>query len=238
MKVRYEFKIPCPSTMILEIETWVRLHPAHWRMSYPPRQVNNIYFDTPDLQDLNANLGGVGRREKLRLRWYGADITRVAAGQTGQPAQLELKCKDGQIGWKQIAPFDGRLALAEQPWPALLTTLRAGLEPRAQLWLDRHAQPTLINHYRRAYYETPDGVLRLTLDTRLRAHDQRISALPNLTRPALLPEHLVVEIKCPTDPETGDRLAWVLSTFPVPVDRFSKYLHGMLAATDFEGVLA
>ncbi len=244
MKVRHEFKIPCPPTLALEIETWVRLHPAHWRMSYPPRQVNNIYFDTPDLQALNANLGGLGRREKLRLRWYGPDITRIANARPapdrhpGQAAQLELKCKEGLVGWKQIAPLDGTLALAEQPWAALLTTLRAGLEPRAQLWLDRHSAPTLINHYQRAYYETPDGVLRLTLDTRLRAYDQRGSALPNLTRPALLPEYLVVEIKCPTDAETGERLAQALATFPVRVDRFSKYLHGMLTAADFEGMLA
>ena len=237
MNARYEFKIPCPPTLALEIETWVRLHPAHWRMSYPPRQVNNIYFDSFDLRDLNANLGGFGRREKLRLRWYGPDITRVYR-QAGKTAQLELKCKEGLVGWKRIEPFDGTLALAEQPWPALLTTLRAGLEPRAQLWLDQRAGPTLINHYQRAYYETPDGVLRLTLDTRLRAYDQRGSTRPNLTRPALLPEHMVVEIKCPPDPETGDRLARVLSTFPVRVDRFSKYLHGMLAAADFEGALA
>lgn len=221
---RHEFKIPCAPQWLPEIEAWVRLHPAPWRVSYPPRQVNNIYFDSPDLQDLNANLSGVGRREKLRLRWYGPDMTRISG------AQLELKCKEGLVGWKGLAAFDGELDLTGPAWPALLATLHAGLDPRARLWLERRGGPALINSYRRAYYETPDGVLRLTLDTHLRAFDQRAALAPNLTRPALLPEQLVLELKGPADAETGRRLARVLEAFPLRVDRFSKYLHGMLGS--------
>ncbi len=229
---RYEFKIPCAPALLPEIEAWVRLHPAHWRVSYPPRQVNNIYFDSPDLQDLNANLSGVGRREKLRLRWYGPELTCV----TG--AQLERKCKDGLAGWKEVAFTAGKLDLTGPPWPALLSALREGLEPRARLWLDPRAAPALINSYQRAYYETPDGVLRLTLDTRLRAYDQRFSLVPNLSRLALQPEQMVVELKAPVDDLSSQRLSRVLLAFPVRVDRFSKYLHGVLGAVDFEGVLA
>ena len=55
MTPRYEFKVPCEAGLLPEIEGWVRLHPAHWRVSYPPRHVNNVYFDSQDLHDLNAN---------------------------------------------------------------------------------------------------------------------------------------------------------------------------------------
>jgi hypothetical protein len=228
---RYEFKIPCDPLRLPEVEAWVRLHPAHWRVSYPPRQVNNIYFDSPDLQDMNANLSGVGRREKLRLRWYGPDITRIA------DAQLELKCKEGLVGWKRFAPFAETLDLAGLMWPELLTRVGTGIMQRARLWLDQRAGAVLINHYQRAYYETPDRVLRLTLDTRLHAYDQRHALAPNLTRRAWLPEQMVIEVKGPVDAEAGQRLSRVLEAFPLRVDRFSKYLHGMLTVPDFEGVI-
>jgi hypothetical protein len=228
---RYEFKIPCDLLLLPEIEAWVRLHPAQWRVSYPPRQVNNIYFDSPDLQDLNANLSGVGRREKLRLRWYGPDLTRVAG------AQLERKCKEGLAGWKEIAFFAGTLDLTGPPWLELLSTLREGLEPHARLWLDQRGAPALINAYQRAYYETPDGVLRLTLDTRLRAYDQRFSLMPNLSRSALLIEDLIIELKGSVKDEPTQRLSQLLQSLPVRVDRYSKYLHGMLAAPDLERIV-
>lgn len=232
MNARYEFKVPCDPAQLSEIAAWVRLHPMHWRVSYPPRQVNNVYFDSPDLQDLNANLSGVGRREKLRLRWYGPDVTRIFG------AQLELKCKDGLVGWKEQAFFDGDLDMTRSLWPALLSALRAGLDGRARLWLDRRAGPVLINTYQRAYYETPDGLLRLTLDTQLCAYEQRFSLLPNLSRPVLQSEQMVMELKAPVDDAATQRLSQILVSFPARVDRFSKYLHGVLGSVDFEGLLA
>ena len=231
MNARYEYKLPCDPALLPEIEAWVRLHPAHWRVSYPPRQVNNIYFDSPDLHDFNANLSGVGRREKLRLRWYGPHLTRVAG------AQLERKCKEGLAGWKEIAFFSGTLDLSGAIWPALLATLCAGLDAPAQLWLAARNGPVLINSYQRAYYETPDSALRLTLDTQLRAYEQRSSLAPNLTRQALQAEQMVVELKGPVDDASTRRIAQVLQAFPLRVGRFSKYLHGVLGTPDFEDMV-
>lgn len=232
MTPRYEFKIPCDGTLLPGIQAWVRLHPVHWRVAYPPRQVNNIYFDSFDFQSLNANLSGVGQRQKLRLRWYGRSLVRV----TG--AQLELKCRQGAVGWKEIAPFSGVLWLEHTPWSALMSDLRGGLEARGVHWLAHYGQPTLINAYQRSYFETPDGELRLTLDTQLQAYDQRSSAYPNLHQKALQSGGMVLEVKSLTDNAAVDRVTALLATFPARVGRFSKYLQGLLVATDFEGVLA
>ena len=229
---RYEFKIPCAASLLPQIEAWVWLHPAHWRVAYPPRQVNSLYFDSFDLQSLNANLSGVGRREKLRLRWYGSDLRCVAG------AQLELKCRRGTTGWKEITPFAGTLDLARGSWSALLATLRDGVDMRARQWLALYTQPVLINVYERAYYETPDGLLRLTLDTQLRAYDQRFAALPNLCQPGLSTGEMVVELKAPVDDAAMQRVSDLLTTFPARAERFSKYLQGLLAAPDFEDTLA
>jgi len=228
---RYEYKIPCDPLVAPQVEAWVRLHPLHWRVSYPERQVNNVYFDSHDLRDLNANLSGAGPRQKLRLRWYGPELRRAAG------AQLELKCKDGLAGWKEVVRFEGSLELGRDVWATLLAKLRAGVEPRARAWLDQRALPVLINCYQRAYYETPDGELRLTLDTNLRAYDQRWSLAPNLEHRALQPEQMVMELKGPVTDESGRRLSQVLAGAPMRLDRFSKYLRGMLAGPDFEGVV-
>ena len=120
---RYEVKIPLPAHWLADVETWVRLHPAQWRVTYPPRQVNNIYFDTARYDGLNANLSGAGEREKLRLRWYGLDTTLVVGG------NLERKRKQGMAGWKEIVPVEGEFDLAGTTWRALTRDLRTAVAP-------------------------------------------------------------------------------------------------------------
>ncbi len=96
---RIEVKIPVPAVLLGEVDAWVRLHPVHWRRTYPARRVNNLYFDTADYAGLNANLAGIAERAKLRLRWYGPDLGAI------EQAQLELKRRQGSGGWKEIVPL-------------------------------------------------------------------------------------------------------------------------------------
>lgn len=227
---RYEVKVPCEPHYLPQIQAWVRLHPAHWRVAYPPRQVNNVYFDTTDCQSLNENLGGLCDRGKLRLRWYGPRLDLVNG------ARLELKYKEGAIGQKAIWPLDLTLDLAHLTWPEVYRALCESSDPQAGLWLAQLAYPVLINHYQRAYYTTPDQAIRLTIDTRLRAYNQRLSDRPNLDRPAPVADCIVVELKASTDAAAYEQLAQVLNHFPLRPDRHSKYVQGMLAAPEFDGV--
>jgi hypothetical protein len=220
---RYEVKIPLPAHWLADVEAWVRLHPAQWRVTYPSRQVNNVYFDTARYDSLNANLSGVGEREKLRLRWYGPDTGHIAGG------NLERKRKQGMAGWKEVVPLKGEFDLARMTWCAMTRDLRAAAAPEVRQWLDVFAVPTLINHYWRAYYATPDDAVRLTIDTVLCAYDQRAAARPNLTRRAHMSAAIVVELKADPDDANYRRLSGALAGFPAPVDRFSKYVRGMTA---------
>ena len=229
---RYEYKIPCPARLLPEIVIWARTHPAHWRVSYPPRQVNNIYFDTFDMHDLKSNLNGIAWREKLRLRWYGSSIKTVSH------SQLELKCKQGLLGCKDVVPFKGELHLVHDSWSEILGQLKAGLPDHRDLWLTQRTVPTLINCYQRVYYETPDGHVRMTLDTNLQAYDQRYSTLPNLTRRSHISEQMVIELKGPEGVTTERRLKNILTTLTLRIDRFSKYLQGILSEGDFQGMSA
>lgn len=211
-----------PPSLVPELRVALRLHPAHWRVAYPSRQVNNVYFDTLDYRNLSANLAGYAERAKLRLRWYGSDLACVDG------ANLELKRKSGRIGWKEIYAVDLSVDLAGGRWSELRRQLRAAIAGRGQVWLDRFGMPTLVNHYRRAYYETPDGTVRLTLDTDLRAYTQPSAIEPNLTVPSPIAETAVLELKAAR--EYAARLSTILASFAHRVDRFSKYVQGMVVA--------
>lgn len=225
---RYEIKIPCSPQQRAAVEAWVRLHPAHWRVAFPPRQVNNIYFDTIDCQSLNDNLGGTGDRDKLRLRWYGPHLETVSG------AQMERKHKEGRVGWKEFWFFDGTLDLTTLTWAEVVARLRAAANKQAALWLGQFPEPVLINSYWRAYYVSADGLMRLTIDSNLRAYNQRLAVRPNLHRPAPLTHHLVIELKAAA--AAHRQLSDALSAFPLRPNRHSKYVQGVLAGPDFDGV--
>jgi len=224
---RNEVKIPVPSVLLADVEAWVRVHPSHWRRPYPPRPINNIYFDTPTYAGLNANLAGTGDRAKLRLRWYGDRLTCVA------DASLELKRKRGTVGWKEVVPLNVDLDLCSTRWRKLVAALEDAAGNTGRHWFSIFPVPVLINSYRRDYYATPDGVVRLTVDRGLWAYGQRATCVPNLTLPASLADEIVIELKAQTDAGGLQRLNDALSYLPPTVGRFSKYVQGVLATPDF-----
>ncbi len=226
---RYEIKLTLAPPQAATFEAWVHLHSAQWRVAYPPRQINNIYFDTLTYEGLNGNVSGLAGRDKLRLRWYGTDRAHFTE------ANLEVKRKEGMAGWKEIYPVTHTFNLDTVTWPALRSALYNTLPLRGQMWLNHFTTPIIINHYQRSYYVTPDGVVRLTLDTQLHAYDQRVSLRPNLNRPSHMANTVIVELKA--EREDYARLSEVLSYFPVSVDRFSKYVQGTTSAPDFQANL-
>jgi hypothetical protein len=182
---RYEVKFVADATRYHEIEQWLLLNRAGFRMSYPPRQVNNAYFDTPDLMAYAENLSGTSGRAKVRLRWY---------GETDRPEStvLEVKRRRNHLGWKHHYPA-GPLDFTARSWPELRRELRSALSQEGRLWLDAHPHTVMINRYHRQYFESTSGRLRATLDWRQRAFDQRLMARPNLRNRANLPDTLVVD---------------------------------------------
>lgn len=214
---RYEIKFVADAIRYRELEQWILLNPAGFRTSYPPRRVNNVYFDTPDLLAYAENLSGASARSKLRLRWY---------GETKQPEKtvLEIKRRRNQLGWKHSFKC-GPLDFEHETWTRLRRSLRASLPPEGRLWLDESPQPVLINRYERQYFEAPEGRLRATLDHCQQVFDQRFKSRPNLENRANLPDTLVVEIKFGRhDFALGSE---VISGIPIRLSRNSKYMIGV-----------
>lgn len=217
--LRYELKMAVNGRLLPNARNWLRLHPAGFRTAYPTRLVNSLYLDTPHLNALTANVIGVGRRQKLRLRWYGSFQENPII----QPV-LELKFKENMVGGKKRFPLPNALDL-RQPWPVLLAALYEQAPPDWQPLLTAASQPTLLNQYSRDYFTTPDGQIRATLDYNQKAYDQRLSQRPNLHNPLPNDDLLIIEVK--SDLAQADRLETIMALFPTQRTRNSKYANGM-----------
>lgn len=221
---RYEVKLACAPERLAEVRAWVRDHPALFCETYPPRQVNNVYLDSTAGDDLGAHLSGIGRREKLRFRWYGEDHTAVRG-------TLELKCRSGHLGWKQQHPIPRSFDLRRISWYEWMAQVRALVEGPARIWLASVERPSLINAYRREYFEASEGQIRLTLDHPMWAYDQIMYASPNLSFAVPIERQIIVEIKASL--ALWRRLPEILARFPLRAARNSKYVLGMQGMLDF-----
>ncbi|MEZ4646724.1 MAG: polyphosphate polymerase domain-containing protein [Chloroflexota bacterium] len=216
--LRYELKFTCDSHWLTQARSWIRQHPTAFRVAYPPRTVNSLYLDTQGLNMLQANLSGIGQRQKLRLRWY---------NDTPSNPTLELKYKDNLLGGKHQHKLPITLDLA-QPWPALFAALQPHLTPAWQLLLQTYQRPVLMNRYRREYYASYDGQIRVTLDYDQEAFDQQFGNRPNLHTPILMQPPIVLELKA--DDAQTERLQAIAAYFPIPRTRNSKYANSLLTA--------
>lgn len=204
--MRYERKFPSRFLAQSDLERLILQHPAGFRKTYPDRQVNNVYFDTPGWQTFQENLAGISERTKYRLRWYGRQTDPI------EHSRFELKKKENLLGTKIIQAVPEKINWQEiSHLPNYLPRLRFNA-----------LQPTLINTYQRAYYESSDGCFRLTIDQQLQC-----AAFHNHTLPLRhFPEHLrVVELKYAQ--EDDDRLDEFTQYWPLRLYRFSKYVMGM-----------
>jgi hypothetical protein len=226
---RYEIKLVCPAVHAPQVHALVRLHPEGFRAMYPPRWVNSVYFDSFDVEGVMDNLDGASERDKLRWRWYGPDwlIER---------SHLELKRKRGMAGFKELCPIEASFNPRQATWPDAVTFLRRHATHHFRVWLSQVSCATILTRYEREYYASPDGEIRLTLDTRLSTFDQRFSRRPNLNRPSPPPETMLIELKASAS--QAQRLAQVINALPFRPERNSKYVNGFLVTAEaFGGVV-
>lgn len=216
--MRYEIKFVYSPHLKDRVLVWLHAHIEAFYSHYPTRRVNNVYFDTSDLQAFSENLAGISRRCKVRLRWYGDSLLPC-------PGTLEFKNKHSSLGWKDKFEIVRPPFTAGDSWRAVHRGLRGQLPPNARPVFDEHDQAALINSYERRYFESRNGRLRITVDSDLVMFDQTRSRGPNVTRRINMPDVHVLELKC----ESLDRkmAAKLLATCPVRVSRFSKYTVGM-----------
>jgi hypothetical protein len=217
--LRYELKIPLEGIPLYEIRKWINLHPHAFEKTFPPRRVNNLYFDTIDYNNLQAHLDGYYKRNKFRLRWYG----NVSAFPS---SNLEIKSKLGNLGNKTTYKIHKEINLVTYSHGEIIQTIANQLPNEIALMLF-NCQPVMINYYQREYFESLQNGIRLTIDYDQFAFDQQFSAKPNLSFSEPFHNSPIIEIKAPK--HKYKILSEVLSLFPASTNRFSKYLDGMLS---------
>ncbi len=215
--MRFEIKSSYPPYFDSQLLAWIKSHAMGFRTAFPPRRVNNVYFDTLDLRAVEENIAGISQRCKVRYRWYGQH-------ELPQPGTLEFKNKHTALGWKDNFRVDESLYATGDSWQAFQRKLRRALPPGARVMLDDHGEVALINRYDRRYFESHNRKLRITLDSNQSMYDQMRSSRPNITRRMNLPGVNILELKC----EAVHRNAAVraLADCPVRMARFSMYTAG------------
>jgi len=193
-------------------------HPAMFYEPYPPRWINNLYFDTPWMEHYQDNLSGSAERGKARVRWY-----HDLEGEVPHPV-LEFKLKRGWVGWKESYPFPG-FHFGPALTARYLAELIAGSSlPRPVIERMSGYRVALVNRYHRSYFASRDGSFRVTLDTDLTYYRSGRLSTSLLARTV---DHgvLVVELKYDAEHET--RAARVASRMPFRLTRSSKYVRGV-----------
>ncbi|MCK4752350.1 MAG: VTC domain-containing protein [Planctomycetes bacterium] len=215
---RYERKFFISELTRQEIESLIKLHPALFSEIYPPRYVNNIYFDSFDMKNYFDNIDGAADRVKVRIRWYG-DLF----GLTEKP-MLELKIKRALLGTKKFYPLKPFNLDGDFGFETLVQVFKDSAIPEAlrlQLIL---LKPVLLNRYSRWYYRSADSDYRLTVDSDMEFYEINVHSNTYLHRHKDH-NHLVLELKYEQNKDHGAHN--IAGFFPFRMTKNSKYLNGI-----------
>jgi SPX domain protein involved in polyphosphate accumulation len=196
----------------------VKHHPALFREAYPERWINNIYFDTHELDSYADNVSGIAERMKVRLRWYGEFFGKI------KESVLELKIKQGFVGTKEhynFGSFEFDIGFNDKKFLEVLKSSYLTEDVQRRI---KNLKPALFNRYLRKYYISANGRYRITIDTDMayfcpqRLHNSfREKHIDN--------DKIIVELKYS---EPDDREANRVSAFfPFRVTKSSKYIQGI-----------
>ncbi len=215
---RYERKFRVTSVTSHEVLRLVRRHPAIFREPFPPRFVNNIYLDNEDRDAFRDNVVGCQSRVKVRVRWYGEPF-----GEIERPV-LELKIKDGLIGWKKQYSLAPMVVTSGFCQTRMLDTFRTSEIPPPLALALQAISPSLLNRYRRRYFLSADGRYRVTVDTAMQFYP--IKRYANLFLANVINhDESVLELKY--DRAHADDADRVSTWFPFRLTKNSKYVDGL-----------
>jgi hypothetical protein len=214
---RYERKFMVDAMSYHVVEQQVKLNPAAFSPIYHARYINNIYFDTNELDFFYDNVSGKSSRKKARIRWYG-DIQ----GFIDKPV-LEFKIRAGMLGNKisfPLKPFhvDDRLSQEK-----LYGVFRDSDLPLWALENLLNFKPALLNRYRRKYFLSFNKKFRLTIDNELQYHG--IGGNNNNLMEKYESDNVIVELKY--ERKYDDIAPLVTNKLPFRLTKSSKYVNGV-----------
>lgn len=216
---RYERKFFISGLSKHEVESIVKLHPAMFSEIYYERTVNNIYLDSIDRGNYLDNVVGNSQRLKVRIRWYG-DLF----GSVEKPF-LEIKTKSGYLSSKiayELDPITIDRTVS-------LYTIRRILKNSSSI--PDIIKPdlmslgfSLLNNYRRKYFQSDDKKFRITIDSNMQFFE--ISPMDNsFLHKSVDYTSTILELKY--DRDEDDHAENITKQFPFRITKSSKYVAGI-----------
>ena len=200
------------------VEFIIKAHPAMFSQPFPPRFINNIYFDSPQFGNYGDNVVGSKNRHKFRIRWYGDQF-----GYIKKPI-LEIKIKKGLAGSKRhypLVPFTLEPGFNQHVINEVFDKSELPGFVREML---QYQSPTLINRYFRKYFLSADRRFRVTVDTKLRFIGIARHKNSFMQRRATS-NQVIVELKY--DIEDDKDAKRISNLFPFRLSKSSKYVMGI-----------
>lgn len=218
---RYERKFVFSRPGPIEAVRFLRLHPAAFRETYPPRRVNNLYLDNPTLDLYSDSVDGAASRVKVRIRWYGDPWGEIPA------PVLEFKEKRGEVGAKigfRLPPLTLRDGMPPRP---VCDRLRELDLPSGLATLVSTMTVSLMNGYHRRYLASREGRYRITIDKDMWCRPVRTRIAPLRTFD-MDKRRFILELKYGL--EDDDEVRDLTQSLPFRLDKSSKYVDGLRRA--------
>ena len=202
-----------------DLENIILRHPALFKKTYPARQINNIYFDTPDFDAFADNIDGNSHREKIRIRWYGESFNVEI-----QP-QFENKLRISQHNYKitkKLKNFKTKTFFNLIDFKKYIQNEKNN-KNEINYYLN-NLYPNLFVSYLRKYFIFDN--VRITLDTDLKFINLAEINFFSKKNFLCINKKQIVELKY--SDEFHYQAAKITKTFNNRLNKFSKYQIGIL----------
>ena len=213
---RYERKFIIEQLQYQEVINIIKINPFMFNYIYKQRNINNIYFDTPDYRSYQDNIDGNLIRSKYRIRWYGDLLENIA-----KPI-FEIKNKFGNMGTKETHSIDGFKLRDIMDSEKLKKILKNKDLPQKIQYMN--LIPTLINRYSRIYFQTFDRKYRITLDCDLAYCGIRKNSL-SFINDNKEKKRVILELKYSSNYD--NYVDKITQHFPFRMTKCSKYVTGI-----------
>jgi hypothetical protein len=217
LKTRKELKFTLPRA---DVQKLCRVLEGNGRRQIHNNEVSivhSVYFDDARLSTCRANLDGLGRRNKVRIRWY--DSPRPA-----HEFFFEIKWRDNRVTGKHRLQVRSSQSLEKLSYRTIVEKLSAALPDHCQSMLARYCEPTVLVRYQREHFTAVNGPLRATIDYNICYFDQTGKQFISSSFGHRHEGLVVLEGKMPVGRES--ELRAMLHPLGARLDRCSKYVHG------------
>jgi hypothetical protein len=179
------------------------------------------------LSSCQENLAGIGRRWKLRVRWYDEPWPT-------ESLFFEVKWRNNLVTGKHRFRISHIRPFPELTYKTIVGELTASLpQTYAELLIER-CEPVVLVEYRREHFIARDEKARFTLDYYLKFYEQMGRQKPRMVFPVNLDGFVVLEGKVSGMDPAPIRNS--LYPFSPRSTRCSKYVHGCNALGLMRGI--